>query len=484
MRRQISSRGGWRSRALIFTSVTAGALAVAAAMPNLSDIADPTGTIGTFDTAGATDTSNPFFQSLGTNGRSCATCHLASDGMGLSSATAQAKFTSTGGLDPLFADIDGANCSGVPRGSAAEHSLMINHGLVRVALAVPDTAEYRVDTVYDPYGCADTIDGVTGARMLSQYRRPLPSTNLQFLSAVMFDGRETVSPLNDADSFKANLVADLTHQALDATLGHAQAAVAPTSQQLSKIVNFELALFSTQTHDKAAGALDTQGAHGGPVRVSAQRFYPGINDSLGSDPGGVPFNPDVFTLFGPWTGLPAGQPTSAAREDVAAGEAIFNRFPLTIRKVGGLNDALNQQTITGTCTTCHDTPNVGNHSFPVPLDIGVGHSVTYENDAAINAALAQLQMPDLPIFKVTCTAVHPAQTIYATDLGKALITGRCADLVRVKGPILRGLAARAPYFHNGAAATLQQVVDFYDQRFDMGLSDEQKHQLEAFLRSL
>ena len=33
------------------------------------------------------------------------------------------------------------------------------------------------------------------------------------------------------------------------------------------------------------------------------------------------------------------------------------------------------------------------------------------------------------------------------------------DLNRVKGPILRGLAARAPYFHNGAAASLLQAVE-------------------------
>ena len=93
-------------------------------------------------------------------------------------------------------------------------------------------------------------------------------------------------------------------------------------------------------------------------------------------------------------------------------------------------------------------------------------------------------MPDLPIFKVTCTAVTPPQTLYTTDLGKALLSGHCADLQRLKGPILRGLAARAPYFHNGAAATLREVVDFYNERFDMGLSDEQKQQLEAFLGAL
>jgi cytochrome c peroxidase len=49
---------------------------------------------------------------------------------------------------------------------------------------------------------------------------------------------------------------------------------------------------------------------------------------------------------------------------------------------------------------------------------------------------------------------------------------------------VRGLAARAPYFHNGAAANLKQVVDFYNQRFQMNLTDQQKAQLVAFLQTL
>jgi cytochrome c peroxidase len=165
-------------------------------------------------------------------------------------------------------------------------------------------------------------------------------------------------------------------------------------------------------------------------------------------------------------------------------EEIFNTFFLTITRVGGLNDALNQATIRGNCTTCHDTPNVGNHSLPVPLDIGVSHPRAFENDAINSAALTELTVPDLPIFKITCTSVQPATVFYTSDPGRALITGRCSDLNRVKGPILRGLAARAPYFHNGAAATLMEVVDFYNERFQMRLTDEQKEQLVAFLHSL
>ena len=72
------------------------------------------------------------------------------------------------------------------------------------------------------------------------------------------------------------------------------------------------------------------------------------------------------------------------------------------------------------------------------------------------------------------------QIFEVIDPGRALITGQCADIGKLKGPILRGLAARAPYFHNGLAATLKEVVEFYDQRFAIGLTDQDKADLVRF----
>ena len=65
-----------------------------------------------------------------------------------------------------------------------------------------------------------------------------------------------------------------------------------------------------------------------------------------------------------------------------------------------------------------------------------------------------------------------------------MITGKWADVSKFKGPILRALAARAPYFHNGSAATLEDVVQFYDKRFNIGLTAQEKADLVAFLRAL
>jgi cytochrome c peroxidase len=53
-----------------------------------------------------------------------------------------------------------------------------------------------------------------------------------------------------------------------------------------------------------------------------------------------------------------------------------------------------------------------------------------------------------------------------------------------KVPRLRGLAARAPYFHGGSAATLADVVAFYNLRFNMGLSAQDKQDLINFLGTL
>jgi cytochrome c peroxidase len=482
--------GARRALALAILLILAGAVS-GSVIPNLLPFLDPTGFVATFNTAGKIDTSaknNPFFENLGTNGRHCGTCHIAADAMGLSTNTIQEKFHRTKGRDPLFANFDGANCPNSPRrDDPAAHSLLLTAGLIRVPITLAANAQFEIKAVRDPYGCAVTTDSTNGTT-ISVYRRPLPTTNLRFLSAIMFDGRESSTlPLNDEATFMNNLIAGLKHQAVDATMGHAQAVNPPTDEQQTAIVNFELGLFSSQTKDSRAGVLSDGGAHGGPVELAEQAYYPGINDSLGADPTGDAFNAVAMTLFDSWANS-----KNASRREIAAGQAIFNSHALTITKVRGLNDntALGKPaSITGTCTTCHDTPNVGNHSLPLPLDISTGHDPVNASDPQIASGLAQLSMPDLPVFEISgCPnpfePAAPSEPIYTTDPGKGLLTGLCSDVNRIKGPILRGLAARAPYFHNGAAQNLNELVNFYNQRFQMNLSEKEKQQLIGFLNSL
>lgn len=475
---------GWPPRRIMVCIVGVVLLATGSAIAdvylrNLFPFLDFTGFSGTYSNTGSVDLSGPFFKSLGSNGRTCGTCHQPNNAFGLSAVDAQLRYLITAGKDPLFAQIDGSTCPTGP----IDNSLVLNNGLIRIGLTVPPNttdsspAQFTITAVQDPYGCALTTDS-QGVQTVSLYRRPLPTTNLGFLSAVMFDGRESLLyPLNKEQSFAANLNTDLTQQATDATLTHAQATQPPTATQLSQIVGFELALNSAQLSDFFAGSL-SKGANGGAQYLSTQNYYPGINDSLGGDPQGNPFNPNVFTIYSSFQN--SRNPKQAS---IARGEQIFNTQPLTISDVPGLTTGTQQ--ITGTCTTCHDTLNVGNHSFPLPLDIGTGHSLTYETDPNIIAALQQLQAPTLPVFELVCTQGSLAGTTYYTsDPGKALITGQCSDIGRGKGLILRGLAARAPYFHNGVAANLQQVVNFYNQRFQIGLTSQQMQDLVNFLQTL
>ncbi|MFZ1919013.1 MAG: hypothetical protein WAU58_15675 [Terriglobales bacterium] len=464
---------------VLFTLGAAASLAAGIYLPNLFPFLDFTGFSGTYSNTGSVDLTGPFFQSLGTNGRSCGTCHAPGDAFGLSAVDAQFRYFITRGKDPLFAQVDGSTCPTGP----VNNSLVVNNGLIRIGLTVPPNTtdssapQYTITAVQDPYGCALTTNS-QGQQIVSVYRRPLPTTNLGFLSAVMFDGRESFSfPLNNGQTFAANLNTDLTQQATDATLIHAQAAQTPTPTQLTQIVGFELALNSAQLSDFRAGSL-SKGANGGAQFLSTQPYYPGINDSLGGDPEGKPFTPNVFTIYASFQNSRNPQQASIAR-----GEQIFNTQPLTISNVPGLTTGTQQ--IVGTCTTCHDTFNVGNHSFPLPLDIGTGRSLTYETDPNIVAALQQLEAPTLPVFELVCTQGPLAgATYYTTDPGKALISGQCSDIGRGKGLILRGLPARAPYFHNGVAANLEQVVNFYNQRFQIGLSQQQKQDLINFLQTL
>jgi cytochrome c peroxidase len=452
-------------------------------LPNLFPFLNRTGFSATYSATGSVDLSGPFFQSLGTNGRSCGTCHQPSDAFGLSAANARFRYFVTRGKDPLFAQVDGSTCPTGP----VNNALVVNNGLIRVGLQVapnstdPNPAQYTITAAQDPYGCALTTNS-QGQQTASIYRRPLPATNLGFSSAVMWDGRESFfNSLNDGQTYATNLNADLTQQAIDATLGHAQGTQPPNPTQLSQIVGFELALNSAQLYDFRAGQLYGQGgSQGGPQFLPTQQFYPGISDSLGGDPHGNQFTPEAFTIYASWQNSNNPQKASIAR-----GEQLFNTQPLTISNVAGLTTGT--QEIMGTCTTCHDTPNVGNHSFPLALDIGITHSPSpeYETDPNILAGLLQLSVPQLPVFQLLCTSGPDAgQTFYRTDPGKALLTGQCTDIGKTKGPILRGLAARAPYFHNGSAANLSQVVNFYNQRFQMGLTAQQMTDLINFLQTL
>ena len=435
-------------------------------IPKLEKDSDPSGQIETFQPAGTTVTAeNPFFQNLGTNGRTCFTCHQPQTGWTISAASASERFQASGGTDPLFRLIDGATCptDDVSTLGAKRRAfkLLIEKGLIRIGLPLPPSnpnppppnlpLQFEVTHVDDPYNCTtNTVTGLQSPTMgiLSMYRRPLPSTNLGFDTAIMWDGREP--------SFQ--------HQALDATLGHAEGNLpGPSGDQQNEIVAFETGIYTAQIFDNKAQVLNAASATGGPVALSQQTFSVGENDPFGTN-----FNPKIFDLYEPWLNLPDANSEVKDRESVARGEQVFNTKSF---KITGLAPTIPENTV-GFCGTCHDSKDVGNHSVKLPLNIGI---------ADVDPPPPGLDISGLPVFTIQC---DDGRNFKVTDPGRALITGSCDDIGKFKGPILRGLAARAPYFHNGSAATLMDVVNFYNKRFGIGFTEQEKKDLVNFLKAL
>src|SRR5579884_56048 len=152
-------------------------------------IPDSSGEIATVTSTGTINHGSAFFQNLGSNGRTCATCHAESDAWGVSADHIRGRFFATLGSDPIFRLVDGAVCPTADvstlKAKASAYKMLIAKGLIRVSMAIPANAEFSLVKVDDPYNCAT-------AENMSLFRRPLPAANLRFLSAVMWDGRETV----------------------------------------------------------------------------------------------------------------------------------------------------------------------------------------------------------------------------------------------------------------------------------------------------
>jgi cytochrome c peroxidase len=431
-------------------------------------------------------TQNPFFLDLGkVNGRRCVTCHQPENNMTVTPASLEARFEATGGTDPIFRTNDGSNSPladvSTVAGRRAAYSMLLTKGLIRVGISIPDGAEFELVECRDPYGYAGNN---ANGNQLSLFRRPLPATNLTFLSTVMWDGRETLEK-----GSPSAIHFDLADQANSATQDHAQDPNSIDQATRDQIVAYEMGLVTAQVFDNDAGELNAAGALGGPELLSRQPFIFGGNDPLGCDATGAnctgsnpQFNPFVFTEYTPWANVPGGG-RNQARQAVARGEVLFNTLKIPIEGVSGINDDFKVETLIGSCTICHDTPHAGDHSVPAPLNIGVADppvSVAEGGDGVHNRF--GLPVGDMPVYTLRNKTTGEIKIV--TDPGRALITGKWKDVGRFKGPILRGLAGRGPYFHNGSAATLLDAVNFYDKRFGLMLTEEQKADLVAFLRSL
>ena len=450
----------------------------AAVTSGLEPAINSAGIAETVTTTGAIDRTNSFFQQLGKNQRTCETCHGSNQGWSLTSLGATILFVQSDGLAPLFLPHDeGARPDA---DLSTELSRLVDfgpttlaRGLTRFTRTNPATSEYNVIAVNDPSGFSTTTSFLN-------FRRPTATANEALVSSVTW----TAGPglVRNALSGLVGGAANL-HEQRDPTTP-----VPPDVVQAQD--DFQLGLFFAQSVDKVAGRLDTDGATGGPTNLMAQPFHIGINDIQGLDPSGQPFSPNVFNLFDAWAvynqdgshdhdharSCLAGtrnddahrQRVATARAAIYRGQQLFNNRQFNISGVNGLNTVLGQTTVAGTCSTCHNSPNVGGHSVVRMFDVGTADQ--------INCGL------QLPLVTVQNKASNEMRSV--CDLGRANGSHLWAEIGTFRAPPLRGLAARPPYFHDGQAPRIEDVVSYFDRRFQIGLSGAEKSDLVAFLGAL
>jgi cytochrome c peroxidase len=268
---------------------------------------------------------------------------------------------------------------------------------------------------------ADDPHGYASLSRLVHWRRPLPTINFPLGSAVVhWDGALTTG---------TDQRAGLVTQASRNVIGGQQGPPA-TPAVIANIVDFESSLFTAQMLVHGVGRLDADGARGGPEALASMMKAVGR-----------------FDLFDAWVSH-----DNPRRAQIARGQELFNN-----QNAGG-----------GRCSGCHNTANDGTNANGLLFDV---------RTASVEARTA-----DLPLYTFRNRTTN--ETRQLTDAGRGNITGLWRDLGRFKTPTLRGLAPRAPYFHNGVAATLEDVVRHYERFLGFIFTDEERADLVAFLGAL
>jgi hypothetical protein len=262
--------------------------------------------------------------------------------------------------------------------------------------------------------------GVGTTTSLWFFRRPLPTANFRS-NTVMWDGANTVG---------SNARDGLIKQARGNVTGAQQGAPAPDAV-IFDIVDYERALSFAQLIVPSVGRLDSDGAHGGPQAANDQ-----------------PLVDARFDLFDAWQ-----QSGNPRRRQIWRGQELFN----TVNAGNGR-----------ACRGCHSAANNGQNVNGAMFNVGVS-----------NPAFAH---PDMAVY--TFQRTSDGAIVQSTDPGRGIRTGNFADLNHFKVPGLRGLSARAPYFHNGLAATLQDVVALYQTSLGFVFTPQEAADLVAFLQAL
>ncbi|MDR3555991.1 MAG: hypothetical protein P4L55_14635 [Syntrophobacteraceae bacterium] len=373
----------------------------------------------------------------------------------------------------------------------------------------------RVEGTADPNGPPVSANGL---EIMWDSREPDLGT--QFINATLYHGQAGIAPLvgsggpvNTAVQFESGLFTAQTFDSLAGDLTNSNGSGPLGGPQGGPVNLYNLT-------KSLVGSVPTSPIPGfGPFVYDPAGFYDeliisSVPNFVAVAAGALPF-PFMTDYYSGFSGS-----SNTMRASIARGEAIFNGQPVpgqngrtvtfTIYDEPGLNQALGNPATASTCATCHNGVHIGNDAA-APLH---RNGIMDNSDKVSPAALAQINLPvtvmpmtlDFPQFAFFCpsgsipyfknqvndpagcpktSSNYPYCDEYiTTDPGAGLVTGQCAQLGMMKAPILRGVGARAPYLHGGNAMTLLDVVNFYNNRFRIGLTAKDKQDLVNYMNTL
>ncbi len=352
---------------------------------------------------------------LGGNGRSCADCHMPSEGFQLSPAAARARFDALQAKrefnknadDPLFRPVD-ADDFRINGDNAIDFSNLVENGLIRITMPLPLNVKL--------------IDPATG--------QPTDETSVDLWRAVMpvlnvaITGPDGVLPIWPPGAPRLPIMGQdpngpnrqggyqhdarfgtLQEQARGALFAHAQVSVEPPQRMLDDLAAFQQTLYSSPGVELLADAI-----------LSGSSTLP--------DP-----DPELNELE-------------------QQGKVVFNRA----------------------CAQCHGSMLHPSGSTP---EAAIVHPIVrYHNiQTACPRPATDGYSPCPPrlvrnarTYRITL-ANGTFQFVTTSDPGRLLLTGQTADLGVMDITQLRGISRTAPYFQNNSAATLEEVLDHYDAFF-------------------
>ena len=327
-------------------------------------------------------------------------------------------FDETDGTDPVFHPLDANNPDALlagpntPEARLAAYSMLLSRGVFRRGGAPLATRDANGNLIRQwDLIAVDDPHGYANLNRLVHWRRSMPTINFAVGSAtVNWDGGNSVG---------TDQRAGLVNQARRNVTGGQQGSPA-SDEVINNIVDFEASLSTAQVLVHGVGRLDSDGARGGPGALAAMMKTPGR-----------------FDLFDAWANH-----ENPRRAQIARGQELFNNPNRSGRS----------------CSACHNSANSGTNINGAFFDV--------------RTASAEARTPDLPLYKFQNRTTWETREL--TDAGRGNVTGAWNDLGRFKTPSMRGLAARAPYFHNGIAPTLESVVRHYETHVGFIFTDDER----------